>query len=72
MKAQKDASTSDGTWGPPLLGLVGTVTAILVAFALNDRQHLWKSGLVAVVAGVVVVAIGLVFLEAMTGRHRQE
>lgn len=69
MGGQKE-SNAPGLWGPPLLGLVGTVIGIVVAFALGDTQPVWKIGLVAVAAGVVVVAIGLLVCEATSRGHR--
>ena len=51
-----------GTWGPPVVGLAGTITAVLTAFALIDSEPKWKMALASAGASLVVVGIGLLLL----------
>lgn len=59
MRANNESKLLHGTWGPPLVGLAGTVAAMLTAFAQLDTEPAWKTVLVALGVSVIVVGIGL-------------
>ncbi len=57
---------SRGSWVLPLIGLAGTVVAILTGFARMGTEPQWKTALVSVGAGMVVVGVALVFWRTAT------
>jgi len=46
------------TWGPPLVGLAGTVTGMIVAFARMGTEPQWTTMLVGLGFSLVVVVAG--------------
>jgi len=50
------------TWGSPLVGFFGTVAAMLIRFARIGTEPEWKTFLVGLVFGLVVVVAGLIVL----------
>ena len=55
-----------GNWVLPLIGLAGTVAAIVTGFARMGTEAEWKTALVSVGAGVIVVGIALVLVRTVT------
>src|SRR5262249_31908088 len=55
-----------GSWVLPVIGLAGTVAAILTGFARMGTESQWKTALVSVGAGLVVVGIALMLLRTAT------
>jgi high-affinity Fe2+/Pb2+ permease len=50
------------TWGSPLVGLAGTIAAMLITFAQIGTEPQWKTFLVGLGFGLVVVVFGLIVL----------
>jgi hypothetical protein len=59
-----------GTWGLPLVGLAGTIAAILIGFARIGNEPQWKTVLVSAGSGVLIVGIALVLLTIATRIRR--
>jgi biopolymer transport protein ExbB/TolQ len=70
MRANSQSKLLRGTWGLPLVGLAGTVAAILTAFARIGMEPQWETALVSAGAGLLVVGVALLLLKvaARTGR----
>jgi hypothetical protein len=52
------------TWGPPVVGLAGTVAAIAIAFARIGNEPQWTTVLMSAGAGVLV-GVALMLLIAI-------
>jgi biopolymer transport protein ExbB/TolQ len=50
------------TWGLPLVGLAGTIAAMLITFARIGTEPQWKTVLLGLGLGLVVVVAGLIVL----------
>jgi biopolymer transport protein ExbB/TolQ len=57
------------TWGPPLVGLAGTIAGMLIAFARIGTEPQWKALLVGLGFSLVVVTAGLIVLILVRSRR---
>lgn len=70
-QARKPNGAAVSVWGPPLLGLAGTVAGMLVAFARIGTEPPWKTSLVGLGFSLSVVGAGLIILAFVAWSRRQ-
>jgi len=70
MRTSSRSKPPGGTWGLPLIGFAGTVTAMMIHFGRIGTEAQWKTALVSAGAGLSIVAIALVVLFAVTRTGR--
>lgn len=57
------------SWGPPLVGVAGTVAAILTAFGQIGTELGWKAVLTPLLVALLVVGIGLLILKGVASEE---
>jgi len=70
MQASNRSRVPGGSWGLPLIGLAGTVAAMLTHFGRLGTEPQSKTVLMSAGAGLIVVGIALLLLFAVTRTRR--
>lgn len=70
MQASNDSRVLGATWGPSVVGVVGTVAAILTAFARIGTKPVWETVGVSVGVSLIVAGFGLLVLKVVTRSSR--